>query len=408
VTIALRDLIKNPTAAELELVARYGMQPEDARRERAFQAFVETGLPHRRMEAWKWSDFKSALKALETPGTASSADPLPHAGALVFRFTPTGFEQPAALPDGIRMLAQPTAQAVGGAEDVPLGALAAALTGGGSRPASLTFEITSRDLPRIHFVFEGAGEASFARIIFVIRSGAAINVTESYLGGAGFTSVLLEFSLEVGAQLNRTIYQRGGSDEALAVTSMLNLEAESEVTQTTLAFGAKVARLETRAVHQGTGAKLSLNAAYLSGSGFHIDITTNVRHGAPACITRQLTKGAVLDGGKGVFQGKFYVPRKTGQQTDADMQHQALLLEDGAEVFAKPELEIYADDVECAHGNTCGALDDAQLFYLRQRGIPEKQARGMLTEAFIAEALGRADESVRDVLLAEAQAWLSS
>jgi len=408
VTIALRDLIKNPTAAELELVARYGMQPEDARRERAFQAFAETGLPHRRMEAWKWSDFKSALKALETPGNASSADPLPHEGALVFRFTPSGFEQPAALPEGIRMLAQPTAQAVGGAEDVPLGALAAALAGSGSRPASLTFEITSRDLPRIHFVFEGAGEASFARIIFVIRSGAAINVTESYLGGAGFTSALLEFSLEAGAQLNRTIYQRGGSDEALAVTSMLNLEAESEVTQTTLAFGAKVARLETRAVHQGTGAKLSLNAAYLSGSGFHIDITTNVRHGAPACITRQLTKGAVLDGGKGVFQGKFYVPRKTGQQTDADMQHQALLLEDGAEVFAKPELEIYADDVECAHGNTCGALDDAQLFYLRQRGIPERQARCMLTEAFIAEALGRADESVRDALLAEAQAWLSS
>lgn len=407
-TIALRDLIKNPTAAELELVARYGMQPEDARRERAFQAFAETGLPHRRMEAWKWSDFKSALKALETPGNASSADPLPHEGALVFRFTPSGFEQPAALPEGIRMLAQPTAQAVGGAEDVPLGALAAALAGSGSRPASLTFEITSRDLPRIHFVFEGAGEASFARIIFVIRSGAAINVTESYLGGAGFTSALLEFSLEAGAQLNRTTYQRGGSDEALAVTSMLNLEAESEVTQTTLAFGAKVARLETRAVHQGTGAKLSLNAAYLSGSGFHIDITTNVRHGAPACITRQLTKGAVLDGGKGVFQGKFYVPRKTGQQTDADMQHQALLLEDGAEVFAKPELEIYADDVECAHGNTCGALDDAQLFYLRQRGIPERQARGMLTEAFIAEALGRADESVRDALLAEAQAWLSS
>ncbi|MEH6411858.1 MAG: SufD family Fe-S cluster assembly protein [Hyphomonas sp.] len=407
-TIALRDLIKNPTAAELELVARYGMQPEDARRERAFQAFAETGLPHRRMEAWKWSDFKSALKALETPGNASSADPLPHEGALVFRFTPSGFEQPAALPEGIRMLAQPTAQAVGGAEDVPLGALAAALAGSGSRPASLTFEITSRDLPRIHFVFEGAGEASFARIIFVIRSGAAINVTESYLGGAGFTSALLEFSLEAGAQLNRTIYQRGGSDEALAVTSMLNLEAESEVTQTTLAFGAKVARLETRAVHQGTGAKLSLNAAYLSGSGFHIDITTNVRHGAPACITRQLTKGAVLDGGKGVFQGKFYVPRKTGQQTDADMQHQALLLEDGAEVFAKPELEIYADDVECAHGNTCGALDDAQLFYLRQRGIPERQARCMLTEAFIAEALGRADESVRDALLAEAQAWLSS
>lgn len=407
-TIALRDLIQSPTAAELELVVRYGMQPEDARRERAFRSFAETGLPHRRMEAWKWSDFKSALKSLETPQTASSADPMPRDGAIVFRFTPSGFEQPASLPDGLRVLGQPAAQALGGAEAVPLGALAAALAGGGSHPATLTFEITSRDLPRIHFVFDGAGEASFLRIIFVIRSGAAINLTESYLGGASFTSVLLEFSLEADARLQRMIYQRGGRDEALAVSSLLNLETGSEVVQTTLAFGAKVARLETRAVHQASGARLSLNAAYLSGNGFHTDITTHVRHGAPACVTRQLTKGAVLDGGKGVFQGKFFVPRKTGQQTDADMQHQALLLEDGAEVFAKPELEIYADDVECAHGNTCGALDDAQLFYLRQRGIPEKQARGMLTEAFIAEALGTADDSVRLVMLAQAQAWLSS
>ena len=219
---------------------------------------------------------------------------------------------------------------------------------------------------------------------------------------------MLEFDLEQGAKLNRTIFQRGGADEALAVTGIAHLGAEAEMTQTTLAFGAKVARMETRVVHQASGSKLNLNAAYLSGKGFHADITTNVRHGAPSCVTRQLTKGAVLDGGTGVFQGKFFVPRKTGQHTDADMQHQALLLEDGAQVFAKPELEIYADDVECAHGNTCGALDDAQMFYLRQRGIPETQARAMLTEAFIAEALGMADEAVRDVLLAEAQNWLSS
>ena len=407
-TTALRDFIKNPTAAELELVARYGMQPEDARRERAFLAFAETGLPHRRMEAWKWTDFKAALKALETPAAASAKDPLPHDGALVFRFTPKGFEAPANLPDGIRMVAQPGVQAFPGAEDVPMGALAAALAGGGNRPATLAFEITSGDAPRLHFVFEGAGEASFARIVFLIRSGASLTLTESYLGGAGLTASVLEFDLEENAKLNRTIFQRGGADEALAVTGIAHLGAEAEMTQTTLAFGAKVARMETRVVHQASGSKLNLNAAYLSGNGFHADITTNVRHGAPSCVTRQLTKGAVLDGGTGVFQGKFFVPRKTGQHTDADMQHQALLLEDGAQVFAKPELEIYADDVECAHGNTCGALDDAQMFYLRQRGIPETQARAMLTEAFIAEALGMADEAVRDVLLAEAQNWLSS
>lgn len=407
-TTALRDFIKNPTPAELELVARYGAQPEDSRRERAFLAFAETGLPHRRMEAWKWTDFKAALKALETPAAASAKDPLPHEGALVFRFTPNGFEAPVNMPEGIRMVEQPGMQAFPGAENVPLGALAAALSGGGKRPATLIFEITSGNLPRLHFVFSGSGQASFARIVFLIRSGASLNLSESYLGGAGLTSTVLEFDLEQDTAINRAIFQRGGADEALAVTGIAHLGANAEMTQTTLSFGAKVARMETRVVHQATGAKLNLNAAYLSGRGFHTDITTNVRHGAPSCVTRQLTKGAVLDGGTGVFQGKFFVPRKTGQHTDADMQHQALLLEDGAQVFAKPELEIYADDVECAHGNTCGALDDAQMFYLRQRGIPENQARAMLTEAFIAEALGKADNSVREVLLAEAQNWLSS
>ena len=89
------------------------------------------------------------------------------------------------------------------------------------------------------------------------------------------------------------------------------------------------------------------------------------------------------------------------------MQHQALLLEDGAVVFAKPELEIYADDVECAHGNTSGALDPNQLFYMRQRGIPEAEARALLTEAFIAEALEEASDSVRDALLDAARSFLT-
>lgn len=407
-TTALRDFIRNPTAAELELVARYGMQPEDARRERAFLAFAETGLPHRRMEAWKWSDFKASLKSLDRPKQAAIPDPLPHDGALVFRFTPSGFAYPKTLPSGISMLAKREVQAFSSAEDLPLGALTAALAGSDSKPATLLFEISGRDLPRLHFVFEGAGEASFSRVVFLLRPNAELVVTESHLGGVGMASALSEFTLEAGAKLTRTIYQRGGPEDAIGIASTLTLDAGAAVTQTTLAFGAKVSRLETRVVHRQPGAHLTLNAAYLAGKGFHADITSHVRHGAPECVTRQLTKGAVLDGGTGVFQGKFLVPRITGQHTDADMQHQVLLLEDGAQVFAKPELEIYADDVQCAHGNTSGALDDAQLFYLRQRGIPERQARGMLTEAFIAEALETADETVRDVMLAEAQDWLAS
>ena len=404
---ALRDLIANPNAAELELVARYAMLPEDARRERAFEAFAKGGLPHRRIEGWHWSDFKAALQVIETPaGAGAMEDPLPADGALVFAFTPTGFTWPEDLPEGIRVLAKPEAQAFGASEDMPLGALAAALAGGKSKPGTLMIEVTGQDLPRLHFRFSGAGEANFARVQIILRPGAQLTTSESYLGGAGFTASLMEFSLQKGAALSRTVYQRAGTAEVLAATASIQLDEGADYTQTVLAFGGKLARLETRLTHQETGAKATMNAAYLCAAGHHADLTTEVRHGAVACVTRQLTKGAVLAGGRGVYQGKFFVPRNVGQKTDADMQHNALLLEEGAEVFAKPELEIYADDVECAHGNTSGALDANQMFYMRQRGIAEEEARALLTEAFIAEALEEAGE-LEDVLREQARAWLA-
>ena len=109
-------------------------------------------------------------------------------------------------------------------------------------------------------------------------------------------------------------------------------------------------------------------------------------HGAAGVKTQQLVRGVARKGGRGVFQGKFLVER-AGQKTDADMQHNALLLEEGAEIFAKPELEIYADDVACAHGNTSGQLDEDAIFYLRQRGIPHDEAQAMITRAFLIEAV---------------------
>lgn len=404
-TTALRDLIANPNAAELELIARYGMMPKDAPRERAFEAFAKQGLPHRRIEGWRWSDFKAALPAIESSLVADQPDPLLADGLLVFVFTPTGFSWAENLPEGVRVLARPDAQAFGGAEDMPLGALAAALAGGTSKPGTLMIEITGAQLPRFHFQFSGAGEANFARVQIILRQGARAQVSESYLGGAGLTATLMEYSLEQGASLSRTVYQCGGGSEVVAATAAVQLDQGAEFTQTVLTFGARLARLETRLTHQQTGAKATLNAAYLCATGRHADLTTEVRHGAPACTTRQLTKGGVLNGGRGVYQGKFLVPRNVGQKTDADMQHNALLLEEGAEVFAKPELEIYADDVECAHGNTSGALDPNQFFYMRQRGIPEGEARALLTEAFIAEALGSAGD-LEDILREKARAWL--
>lgn len=404
----LRERIPNATPGELELVAHYASLPEDARRERAFLAFAATGLPHRRMEAWKWSDFKQALKTLDPPESTPGTDPFEDLDGPVIRLSGERITLPDTLPPGLRIIDKADAQAFGGAEDMPLGAVTAALAGGHDGPGTVMVEVSKTiDVP-LRLVCSGAGQAlAFSRLTLLVREGAQVTLVESHLGGAGFASHLVDITLETGAGLKRTVFQRGGEDTTQAVTADVRLAEAARLDQVTLAFGAKVARMETRLAHQETKAEANLDAAYLCGPGRHADITTHIRHGAPSCSTHQVTKGAVLNGGRGVFQGKFLVPRDIGQQTDADMQHHALLLEEGAEVDAKPELEIYADDVECAHGNTCGALDQDQLFYMRQRGLPEPVARALLTEAFIAEALERTGEREGEILREQARDWLA-
>ena len=128
-----------------------------------------------------------------------------------------------------------------------------------------------------------------------------------------------------------------------------------------------------------------------------------VDHSGPGGITTQLTKGVASDQARGVFQGKIVVERGA-DGTDARMAHHALLLSDRAEIDAKPELEIYADDVACAHGNTVGALSEEAIFYARSRGIPEVEARVMLTSAFLGEVVERIENAAAREA---AQAWLA-
>jgi Fe-S cluster assembly protein SufD len=173
--------------------------------------------------------------------------------------------------------------------------------------------------------------------------------------------------------------------------------------QAVLATGARRQRLETRVRHGGGGAKARLDGVYLLGDGRHSDQTTEVVHETPDGDTSQLTKGVVRGRSRGVFQGRIVVA-KGADRTDARMGHHALILSEQAEVDSKPELEIYADDVQCAHGNTVGQLDEAALFYARSRGIPEDEARAMLTEAFLGEVIDRiAHAEAREV----AREWLT-
>ncbi len=213
------------------------------------------------------------------------------------------------------------------------------------------------------------------------------------------------YVLADGARLTRIVVQTG-ADTPLS-HCVVRVGAGARFEQFVIAEGARLARIETHVAVEGEGAEVALNGLYLCADGRHADLTSIVTHSVAHGSTRQLVKGVARKGGRGVFQGKIVVAQGA-QKTDARQHHQALLLEEGAEVFAKPELMIHADDVQCAHGNTVGALDDAQLFYLRTRGVPEGAARALLTEAFLADAIPDwAPEEAQAEAHARIQRWLA-
>jgi Fe-S cluster assembly protein SufD len=215
-----------------------------------------------------------------------------------------------------------------------------------------------------------------------------------------------EFALEPGAALTRVVIQTGG--ELPLSMARVRLAAGAKFTQFVLALGGRLARIETHVSVEGEGAEVTLNGAYLCGAGRHADLTSVIEHKAPGGVTRQLIKGVARKGGRGVFQGKIVVERGA-QKTDARQHHRGILLEDGAEIFAKPELMIHADDVQCAHGNTAGGLDEQAMFYMRSRGIPEAEARALLIEAFLVETIPDGlPEELREELTGLIRNWLAT
>jgi len=157
-----------------------------------------------------------------------------------------------------------------------------------------------------------------------------------------------------------------------------------------------LARSNVFATFAGGGAKLDISGLFLACGAEHIDTTLVVDHAVPGCVSRELFKGVLADRARGVFQGKVIV-RPAAQKSDGKQMAQALMLSPDAEFDSKPELEIYADDVICGHGSTAAELDEDLLFYLRSRGIPPDEARALLVESFVGEAIDKIeDESVRE------------
>jgi Fe-S cluster assembly protein SufD len=322
-------------------------------------------LPTRRDESFRWSDMARALRAVP-PASPPSVAP--------------------GWPGPFEGLADRELIFVNGYETGP------------------DLALLGSETLAVRFIADTVDTAHLARLKIEVMAGHAALLLESYEGrGQGyFANTVLDIELGEGATLERVAVLDEPEGAVSVSTAVVRMGAEARYAQTVIAGGAKLQRHETHLHHPGLGARARLDGIYLLGGARHADITTAVTHEGLEGETSQLTKGVVADAARGVFQGKIVVAHGA-DKTDARMRHDAILLSDRAEVDAKPELLIYADDVSCAHGNTVGALDEEALFYARSRGIPAAAARTLLTQAFVAEVVERIQH---EAAAAAAGAWV--
>ncbi|MDP7375393.1 MAG: Fe-S cluster assembly protein SufD [Alphaproteobacteria bacterium] len=229
-------------------------------------------------------------------------------------------------------------------------------------------------------------EASHPFVFIDIADGAHLHLAELHEGSSSLSQPLILVRLGEGATLDHIKLQ----DEAAHTThlglTLFRLDGQANVNSFSVSKGSQITRMETHCFFAAPDAQAAMSAVYLGCDRQHHDITTVVSHEYANCASRQLIRGVLDDKARGVFQGRVRVA-PDAQKTDGQQMSRALLLSRDAEADAKPELEIFADDVVCSHGATVGELDEALLFYLKSRGIDEAEARTMLIDAFLVDTL---------------------
>ncbi|MDZ5646188.1 Fe-S cluster assembly protein SufD [Nitrospirillum sp. BR 11828] len=258
----------------------------------------------------------------------------------------------------------------------------------------------------IVFIATAADGAWHPRLLIDVAAGATVTVAEHHVargGGATFANIVSGVRVGEGAVLRHAKFQEE-DDAALHLASVTATVAASGTYETfVLTTGGRLARTDVQVRLEGSGASTRVSGAYGVDGSRHADFTSLIDHVAANCTSREVVKGVIDGKGRAVFQGKIIV-RPDAQKTDGHQLNRALLLSDTAEIDAKPELEIYADDVKCSHGATAGELDEEALFYLRARGIPADTARALLIAAFldeVAEEIG--DDRLRGYAIARIQ-----
>ena len=401
-----------PNQAEqdfLGFAAQENLAPEHRA---AFDRFAAAGLPGRRVEAWHYTDLRAKLRAAPPLAPHPDAADISAARGKVAVsdtlkiVTLDGFfirelsDDLAAVPGLIlRGLHEDDAAFLHGfnARD-PLLDLNAAFARGGFVVEVAAGARIEKTLEIVALAADEGAASRFGRGLVLLGPGAGARLLETRAEAAdGFGDSALFVELGQGAELDFAC-RCAVSAPVETQTFVARLEFGAQLRASALIAGSTFLRRQMFVSCAGPDARVELSGATLLKGREHADTTLVLRHDAPSCFSRETFKYVLAGEANGVFQGKITVPPHA-QKTDGKMMCRALLLEDGAAMSAKPELEIFADDVACGHGSAIAKIDPAQIFYMESRGIPQAVAQSMLIEAFAAEAFDSlADEAMRDLL----------
>lgn len=389
-------------------------------RQASFARFATQGFPTTRSEAWKYTNVARVANvpmalaprtdvALDAVAPHLLGGPLTRRLIFVNGHVSTELSHVQSLPAGMRVMslaraleqdpARVAATLAEATDDRSFTALNAAFAGGGAW-IELDDGVEAPETVQLLFLTVGrtAPFMSHPRIVVRLGAGAKLRLIESHatLGrGPNLTNLVTQIGLEAGAVLQHDRVQVLGDESSLIGKTFMRLAKDVRSTQSLATMGGALLRNETDARLEGRGVECLLNGVYLAQGREHVDNLLHVHHAAPGSHSDQFYKGVIGDRAHAVFAGKIFV-HKEAQKTNAFQKNDNLLLSDDAEIDTKPELEIYADDVKCSHGATCGELDPVALFYLRSRGLPRAVAESVLTFAFAAEVIERfTDDSVR-------------
>ncbi|WP_299612618.1 Fe-S cluster assembly protein SufD [uncultured Tateyamaria sp.] len=411
----------NPTEDRLATLTMPQNGWADAARKAALARVREMGLPGRRDEYWKFTrpdsltqpdapkaslfhndegplfDDMDRLKIVFVDGVfdAEKSDDLTMSGVRIDRLATSADIHWAADLYG-------TLEADGHYVQRPLAALNTAFATDG-----VLIHVTDKAEKPINFIYLHENETSDAILHHVVKvdAGAELTLLETGPAAARFNKSM-EVDVADGATFHH-VRAQGRDHERRAVTHIFTrLGTESTFKSFTLTVNGRLTRNECVIDIQGDDSVAHVAGACVGDGDFHHDDTVFVTHDALRCESRQVFKKVLRNGAVGVFQGKILV-KQGAQKTDGYQISQSLLLDDDSQFLAKPELEIYADDVACSHGSTSGAIDEEALFYLRSRGVPAGIATDLLTLAFLAEAVEEIeDEALRDALVERLEGWL--